>query len=225
MKRFLKITSAVLSAMMLSASPFSVSANAATVKSNFSQAVKASARADEETAYKNVEKYLSDGNQFEYSIGRPFDTDFGEYMVFPAYYTNVEYPIMLISRRLRGYIFESDKGYVPSNFACLAVNIQTGEVFTIENAILDGLVDADKFYKYYNDNKDGLRKMFRMNLIGDFDYDGRLSVKDATELQKSLVYEYDLNAPDLKGDDITDVNFDGNTNVLDVTEIQKIIVR
>ena len=77
MKRFLKITSAVLSAMMLSASPFSVSANAATVKSNFSQAVKASARADEETAYKNVEKYLSDGNQFEYSIGRPFDTDFG----------------------------------------------------------------------------------------------------------------------------------------------------
>ena len=62
---------------------------------------------------------------------------------------------------------------------------------------------------------------YRIDLIGDIDSDGNMSIKDATRLQKALTDIITLT--DVQNS-VTDVNNDGVVNVSDVTAIQKMIV-
>lgn len=63
---------------------------------------------------------------------------------------------------------------------------------------------------------------YRIDLIGDVCGDGKISVTDATELQKSLSEITELTD---NQNTLADVNGDGEVNVKDVTEIQKIAVQ
>lgn len=63
---------------------------------------------------------------------------------------------------------------------------------------------------------------YRVDLIGDVCGDGKISVTDATELQKSLAYITELTD---NQNALADVNDDGEVNVKDVTAIQKIAVQ
>lgn len=62
---------------------------------------------------------------------------------------------------------------------------------------------------------------YRIDLVGDIDSDGNMSIKDATRLQKALTDIITLT--DVQNS-VTDVNNDGVVNVSDVTAIQKMIV-
>lgn len=63
---------------------------------------------------------------------------------------------------------------------------------------------------------------YRIDLIGDVCGDGKISVTDATELQKSLSEITELTD---NQNTLADVNGDGEVNVKDVTAIQKIAVQ
>ena len=63
---------------------------------------------------------------------------------------------------------------------------------------------------------------YRIDLIGDVCGDGKISVTDATELQKSLSEITELTD---NQNALADVNGDGEVNVKDVTAIQKIAVQ
>ena len=62
----------------------------------------------------------------------------------------------------------------------------------------------------------------RIDLFGDICTDGKISVTDATELQKALAGIINLTD---NQNNLTDVNGDGEVNVKDVTAIQRIIVQ
>ncbi len=166
------------------------------------------------------DQYQSVGS--EAIIGEALGSDFGDYKIYPAMY-NLAEP-MLLNERINGYIFEGYNNYAPSDFGYLAVNKVTGEVITIEDAFNENKIDIDKFYQYYRENEDVSDFLFTMRLLGDCDYNNTINVRDVTELQKSIAFQYDINDEKLKGDNVADVNRDGETNIIDVTEIQKHIV-
>lgn len=62
---------------------------------------------------------------------------------------------------------------------------------------------------------------YRIDLIGDINCDGKISITDATELQKSLAA---IITPTERQTALSDVNGDGKINIIDTTEIQKMLV-
>ena len=57
--------------------------------------------------------------------------------------------------------------------------------------------------------------------IGDIDADDRITVKDATEVQKYCASDIEFSELEKS---LADVNGDGTVNVIDATEIQKIAI-
>ncbi len=222
MKRTYKILAAVLSTVMLLTAALSAPVSAETNTTEYSF--------DYEKATEYAEKYMNDylndyfvGTMFDsYYIGKPFNYEYNQYVVFYAM-INVELP-MLLNERIDGYIFEGYNYYLPSDFGYIAVNYVTGDVLPLEEALEQGKIDIDSFYEFYRENEKSFNSEFTMRLIGDCDYDNCLTVKDATEIQKSIVFEYSVNDPILKGDDVSDFNHDSDTNIMDATDIQKKIV-
>lgn len=65
---------------------------------------------------------------------------------------------------------------------------------------------------------------FDMYIIGDADSDGKLSIKDATLVQKASVELEEIVYTEYQNDTTFDCNGDGTVNVTDATAIQKTIV-
>ena len=63
-----------------------------------------------------------------------------------------------------------------------------------------------------------------MYLIGDADYDGRLTVKDATLIQKTAIGILEEDKKDLKKDSAYDFNKDGRVSIIDTTDVQRKLV-
>ncbi len=224
MKRTSKILAAILSTVMLLTAALSVPVSAETNTLEYSF--------DYEKATEYAEKYMSDyfndnfidmSDFLSYDIAKPFNYEYNQYVVFPAR-CNLEMP-MILNKRIGGYIFEGNNYYLPSDLGYIAVNYVTGDVLPLEDALEQGKIDSDNFYEFYREHEKGCSWDFIMCLIGDCDYDNCLTVKDATEIQKSIVFEYRVNDPRLIGDDVSDFNHDGDTNVMDATDIQKKIVQ
>ncbi len=215
MKRTYKILAAVLSTVMLLTTVFSVPASAATSTLE-DMSVK-----DKVVEY--ADKYLKDVTpDADYIIGQPLDYEYNQYAVVSGMYSY--YFTVLVDVRLGDYLFEAFNAYGPSTLGYLAVNYVTGEVLLLEDAFEQGKIDMDDFYEFYREKEKAFNWEFTMRLTGDCDYDNCLTVKDATEIQKSIVFEYRVNDPKLKGEDVSDFNHDGDTNIMDATDIQKKIV-
>ncbi len=148
----------------------------------------------------------------------PLFKDFNGYRLVSAHYNG--YFTQINSIRMGDYIVESNNLYAPSELACMAVNSQTGEVITLEKAIENGIVDLDKLFECY----DKTYFNFKMYLIGDADYDGRLTVKDATLIQKTAIGILEEDKKDLKKDSAYDFNKDSRVSILDTTEVQRKLI-
>ncbi len=148
----------------------------------------------------------------------PLFKDFNGYRLVSAHYNG--YFTQINSIRMGDYILESNNLYDPSELACMAVNSQTGEVITLEEAIESGIVDLDKLFECY----DNTYFNFKMYLIGDADYDGRLTVKDATLIQKTAIGILEEDKKDLKKDSAYDFNKDGRVSIIDTTDVQRKLV-
>lgn len=88
------------------------------------------------------------------------------------------------------------------------------------------------FLKDAYDNKiigdkelDEAAQLLNLPLLGDVNEDGRLSVLDATLIQKHLCGYTNPDGTYLIKYDLSDVNGDGEKNILDATQIQKILVQ
>lgn len=144
-------------------------------------------------------------------ISTPFFIDFNGYRLISAHY-NIEEP-MPITKRVNGYILERNSRSLPSEFGYLVINPDTGDVITLEKALEDGIVKADRLF--------GLSLDFKMYMLGDADNDGEITVKDATEIQKAGVGLSETVNTATGLDTVFDYNSDGRVSILDVTAIQK----
>lgn len=163
-----------------------------------------------------LKNYSSDEDDI--NIYCPEFLDFDGYKIVSAS-TNVVLPTIL-SKRVNGCILESNNYYIPSDLGYLAINTETGDVLELEEAIENGVIDVEKLYAYNSANN----MRFDMYLIGDADSDGKLSIKDATLVQKASVELEEIVYTEYQNDTTFDCNGDGTVNVTDATAIQKTIV-
>ncbi len=126
-----------------------------------------------------------------------------------------------MSKRIDNYIFDTTKGITPSEFGYLAVNAETGDILTLEDAIEKGIVELDKLFELKKEGNFGLG----MYLIGDVNYDGEVNVIDATTIQKVGIGLAQQDNKNLETDSVYDFNYDGRVSILDTTEVQKHIAK
>ena len=125
------------------------------------------------------------------------------------------------SERIGKYIFEVDNLVTPSKYGYFAVNSQTGDILTLEEAIEKGIVELDKLFELKKEGSFGLG----MYLIGDVNYDGEVNVIDATTIQKVGIGLAQQDNKTLTTDSVYDFNYDGRISILDTTEVQKSIAK
>lgn len=164
--------------------------------------------------------YLYDsigGAPLEIWVGsKPLDYKLNGYSVIYASY-NVELP-MIMSNRIGKYIYFDYNYSYPSDLGYLVINTETNRVIELEEALEDGIVDADVLFQCSN-------KGFEMYLVGDADYDCELSIKDATEIQKAIAEINEIVRISKKHNETAfDYNNDGQVNIIDSTEIQKALI-
>ncbi|MGN1432564.1 MAG: dockerin type I domain-containing protein [Ruminococcus sp.] len=203
-----KLVSIALCAMLAVSGILSV--NAMTVDgvraSQIVQEKLESERPDEET------KILNNGALFTHT--------FKGYMLVSASY-NFVVPIP-VSNRYEGYIVENSDQRLPSVYGWLAVNIDTADVLTLEQALENGIIDTDELFelsKYPNEFQPDIN--FTMYMLGDADNDGELTIKDATEVQRAGIGLAEVVKTGSERDTVFDYDNDGRVSILDVTCIQK----
>ncbi len=125
------------------------------------------------------------------------------------------------SERIDKYIFEVDNLVTPSEYGYFAVNAQTGDILTLEEAIEKGIVELDKLFELKKEGNFGLG----MYLLGDVNYDGEVNVIDATTIQKVGIGLAQQDNKNLETDSVYDFNYDGRVSILDTTEVQKHIAK
>ncbi len=158
-----------------------------------------------------------DGAPLEIFVGtKPLDLKFNGYSIIYASY-NMELPMIMV-KRIGGYIYYDYNYSYPSDLGYLVINPETNIVIELEEAIEDGMVDADALFEYSNIG-------FDMYLVGDADYDCELSIKDATEVQKAIAEMTEIVRISKKHNETAfDYNNDGQVNIIDSTEIQKALI-
>ena len=177
------------------------------------------------TELEQIDKYMQvyiEENRIpdvDYSYGRiPKFKDFNGYRMVGFY--NLAVSPMFNVNRYEGYILETSNIYNPSGYGYLMVNSKTGDIVTLEDAIVSkDIVDVDKLFELYLETP----LSFNMHIIGDADCDNQLSVTDATYIQKICAgIEEDSNT--LEAGNFNDFNNDRRINIIDATEIQKALV-
>lgn len=144
----------------------------------------------------------------------PVFKDFNGYRML-LFYNMVVEPMFNV-QRYEDYIIEMNGYYYPSSLCYILVNPTTGDIKTLDEGLLNGIVDTDKLFDAYLDSPFA----FDMHIIGDADCDNQLSIKDATYIQKFCVgLEKDSNT--YCASNFNDFNGDGMVNIIDATEIQK----
>lgn len=190
-----------------------ITANAMTV-----DGVKASQLAQEK-----LESEKPDENTKIINNGPFFTYTFNGYMLVSASYDTAM--CVEVSNRYGDYIFENNVCCAPSEYGWLAVNIDTGDVITLEKALEQDLIDSDilfEYSKYPDEFQPDID--FKMYRIGDTDNDGALLIKDATEIQKATANLSEVVNTATGCDTVFDYNGDGNVNILDATAVQKELV-
>ncbi|MBE6737726.1 MAG: hypothetical protein E7566_03605 [Ruminococcaceae bacterium] len=119
------------------------------------------------------------------------------------------------------YILQASSMYSPFTYRYGIYIPETGEVFSLEKAYEKGIEGIDKVFTEFGIGR----------LLGDMDNDGKLTVKDATYIQKALAGFDGFADTSIYGwqykDDMpcsmADVNRDRTANTKDATAIQKYI--
>ncbi len=156
----------------------------------------------------------------EFSFNKtPFFKDFNGYKLVSGCY-NFVLP-MPTSVRIGDYILEKNNIYSPSEYGYFAVNAETGDILTLEDAIEKGIVELDKLFELENEVNLG----FDMYRLGDSNYDGEINVIDATTIQKVGIGLAQQDNKELTTDTVYDFNYDGRVSIVDTTEVQKHIAK
>lgn len=123
---------------------------------------------------------------------------------------------------IKDYSFEVNNVYEKSELCELAIDIDTEETLPIEDAFRCNKIDVDSFFEYYLDHSDEFT--FKMFINGDADFDNKLTVMDATEIQKILAGLSEHNSSKSISELVYDADGDGKISVTDATYIQKKLV-
>lgn len=164
---------------------------------------------------KNGSNYM--GSRDHCAFGPEF-IKFNGYRIVTTHFNT--YWTAICPYEINEYYYESYNGYAPSSLGAFAINTESDEVVMLENALSNNIIDDDALYKYSRENKNGLE--FMMYLNGDADLDGKLSIKDATLIQKELVNLAEFNSEKYRNVELlADFNYDGRVSVSDATRVQK----
>lgn len=145
-----------------------------------------------------------------------FNKNFGGYRLFRASF-GLEADVDSYER-IGKYIYYVPSRTYPSTVGHILINAQTGELLSLEDGLKSGIVDGDVLYEIYKNEKFKFR--FEMSLAGDLDFDGRITISDATEVQMKISYFDDAVDVD---DAFFDFNNDGKVDISDATAIQRFI--
>ncbi|MCD8025611.1 MAG: dockerin type I repeat-containing protein [Clostridiales bacterium] len=143
------------------------------------------------------------------------------YRIINTGYNNADVDEGKLVERINGYIYQVSQYGSLSPFGYLAVNTETGDVLTLDEALEQKIISGSEMCECLKENSPSY--LMSVYLIGDADSDGSLSVSDATYIQKIIVGKAE-DKSDLSYSSVSDFNDDGRIDVTDVTEIQKQIV-
>ncbi len=167
-----------------------------------------------------MQEYISKNtfDDVDYAYNKiPVFKDFNGYRMVLFY--NMLVGPMFNVQRYGDYIIEMNGYYHPSSLCYVLVNPTTGDIKSLDEGILNGIVDTDKLFEAYLNSPFA----FDMHIIGDADCDNQLTIKDATYIQKICAYlEDDTNT--YQASNFNDFNNDRKVNIIDATEIQKALV-
>lgn len=127
---------------------------------------------------------------------------------------------MINTFNIKGYTFELDNIYEPSHLEYLAVNPNTQEVLPLETALRNGKIDINEMVE----NNVGFFNYAKMNLTGDADFDGKLTIKDVTTMQKILAGIQEKTDKYINKDTFYDIDSDKRFSIADATYLQKQLV-
>lgn len=153
---------------------------------------------------------------YEDEVCFEFAVKIDDIYVFRANYGG--YSDLCTNQKIGDYLFTygaifGDEKLNPTGVYALCEN----KVITLSEAYNKGVVDMDKLYASLPENTGTYR-------FGDADMDGKLTVKDATLIQKYIAnFEdivYKVHTTDYQSD-LLNFNHDNRTNIKDATDIQK----
>lgn len=163
-----------------------------------------------------ISKNIFEGVDYRYNR-IPIFKDFNGYRMV-LYYNLVAGPMFNV-QRYGDYIIEMNGFYHPSDLCYVLVNPTTGDIISLSQGLINGIVDPDKLFDAYLDSPFD----FYMHIIGDANCDNQLSITDATYIQKICAgLEDDSNT--YQASNFNDFNNDRKVNIIDATEIQKELV-